>query len=135
MALTPAERKLLEAIARGLATRPGVDIVDALHAMHQEDVQSRDRCSVVGYPNGERRTCELDARIVHEYHQDGSTRWIGYYRSPDTAWLVTRDTGLTSVNGIDAFVDELREPPVVKSPDQIRTILLAFAAHVRRNTP
>jgi len=36
----------------------------------------------------------------------------------------------TTIRGIDAFVDELHDPPY--SPAGIKTVLLAFAAHVKR---
>lgn len=81
--MTPAERKLLVAIARAVPPPQHQDMIAALEAIRLEDAQQQGRCGVVGYPGGERHVCELDAWIVHEYHQDGRVRWIGYFASPE----------------------------------------------------
>lgn len=85
--MSPAERQLLEAIARAIATSPGrssgctnMDLVDALEAMKRE---AETVCGVVGYPGGIRRQCELARDAPHDYHQDGSVRWVGYFREAD----------------------------------------------------
>lgn len=91
--MTPGERKLLKAIARAIpkaSTQLTEVIADALETVAREEQEARKRCGIVGYPGGKRRTCELARDVAHEYHQDGSTRWIGYYREAGNLDVTTR---------------------------------------------
>jgi hypothetical protein len=86
--MTPAERKLLVELARAVWTRilsDGVrgDLAKAIEQVENQELTST-TCDVVGYPQGEKKICELPRDHVEDYHRDGSVQWIGYYRTPMT---------------------------------------------------
>jgi hypothetical protein len=86
--MTPEERNLLVVMARAVWTRiisDGIrkDLADAIWQVENQGKTSF-TCDVVGYPQGEKKICELPRDHAEEYHRAGSVQWIGYYQTPLT---------------------------------------------------